>query len=164
MIEMGYTFRGKRLDDGRWVVGYYCGPTGAQRVDGHWITDVFDTFAGAHRISPATLCPCTGLRDADGKWIFTGDILRRDEDILGRDEVILIARRGACVGVQNEWIFTGDVFKRSNVHRQRGYMGYYFDVLPDRGYRTDPLYWLNGGECRIVGNIYDNPELLEVGT
>lgn len=38
-------------------------------------------------------------------------------------------------------------------------VGFYIDWLCDRDYRSDLFYW--AGKVSVVGNIHDNPELLE---
>lgn len=43
-------------------------------------------------------------------------------------------------------------------------IGFYVEWVSDRGrniHRKDLGYWLSTGTAEIVGNIYDNPELME---
>jgi uncharacterized phage protein (TIGR01671 family) len=69
-------FRGKRLDNGEWVEGYYLKAASDfiavddGLVDGHW---------ELHKIDPDTVGQFTCLVDKNGQRIFEGDIMRSDE-------------------------------------------------------------------------------------
>ena len=81
MMNDRYLFRGKRVDNGEWVQGFFINDslkggfnflitTGGNHIGGLY---------NGHRIDPATLGQCTGLKDKCGKLIFEGDILRIDD-------------------------------------------------------------------------------------
>ena len=71
-------FRGKRVDNGEWVEGYYFR---AQRGGYDWeafILKRHDFIDGIpfYEVIPETVSEYTGLTDKNGKKIFEGDILQ----------------------------------------------------------------------------------------
>lgn len=85
----------------------------------------------------------TGLKDKNGKEIFEGDIVKRDG--IKRPEVVRFG----------EWI---DV---DSLGYKEQYIGFYFES------EHEGQEWLHSVEpqfnnlYKIIGNIYENPELLE---
>ena len=69
-----YIFRGKRVDNGEWVTGYY----------------VFQPY----EVIPETVGQCTGLKDKNGKWIFEGDVVQTGG-------YMFVVKFGKCGGVAN---------------------------------------------------------------
>lgn len=110
----------------------------------------FDRFGNKCRIfvDPSTIGEYTGLKDKNGKRIFEGDI------------------------VKNEWCFIkGNSIVRFGEYKsldssndyQCGHLGFYLEHISDfnkRTVRKDIMYFAN--KCEIIGNVFDNPELLEV--
>ena len=71
-------FRGRRLDNGQWVYGYYSCDIGKY----HFIKSINDYLD--YRIDPNTLGQFTGLMDMNNNKIFEGDIVGLPEsDING---------------------------------------------------------------------------------
>ena len=69
-------FRGKDVDTGEWVYGYYSGPVGA--CECHEICDTNDVLGSMVDVAPDTVGQFTGLTDKHGTKIFEGDIVRLD--------------------------------------------------------------------------------------
>ncbi len=135
-------FRGKRTDNGEWVTGYYCRAF-------RWTGDNYpqpaiqeaDCFM-FRLIDPNTVGECTGLRDRDGRLIFEGDILRYVMDD----------------GTLSEWCCEV-AFGTYNCTCCDGVYGWYLNG--DCGDIRDFEKEEDAGPYVIVGNIHDNPELME---
>ena len=141
-------FRGKRLDNGEWVEGWYQPETtikhwnGIQETVGVTIAyKAEDGFLEDTLVDPATVGQYTGLKDKNGKRIFEGDIVAQnwydyDEP---RDDSF-----GKVVFCEYDCSFSVmDVNK---------------DGFMPLG-RCGSYHW----EVEVIGNIHDNPELLKGG-
>ena len=128
-------FRGKRTDNGKWVYGLLC--------------RVGDTYANIRRMDTGvlyysvltnTIGLFTGLTDKNGKKIFEGDIIKIVPDYDYSDDYSIskvYSYNGVlCVD------YHGDDFDSTA-------LGFLEDYLPD-------------GDFEVIGNIHDNPEMLEV--
>lgn len=131
-------FRGKRLDNGEWVEGIAFPHDGAQcsilyqhPADG--------SLAGTE-VDPATVGQLTGLTDKNGKKIFEGDVVL--EKHTGYKAVV-------------EWQSDTCRFLAiiANRRSERSPHFFYVDKGSDRGSQMS--------SNEIIGNIHDNPELME---
>ena len=135
-------FRGKRTDNGTWACGYlFCI---WERTYLCWGTT--NNVPNMKEVLPETVGQYTGLTDKNGKKIFEGDIVKLTDDYNDFEwkAVVVFGNPGGayCWG----WNF-----------------------LPIDGYKgtTDILMWVEmeatGAYCEVIGNIYDNPELMKGG-
>ena len=166
-------FRGKRTDNGEWVEGYYIHrPTAvcigesnpscilAPAVDPDDNTKIFEVFS-------ETVGQFTGLYDKNGRKIFEGDI------ILYHHKVKKLV---PCEDATQEEILHHGLDPESGfglAYRPKRTIRYKGNVTIDPICGTDLnlnnncQWWRceNDGQLtsvEIIGNIYDNPELLEV--
>lgn len=146
-------FKGKRIDNGEWVYGYYyeseisgcfilSPKIKVRKKDGVVIKDSFEVF----EVIPETVGQFTGLTDKNGKKIFEGDIISAITLDTGNEQ-----RAVVCFG---------NFIDENNGDE---YIGFYIEF---DGIKTT-ITQLAMEECKnrieVIGNIYDNPELLEVG-
>ena len=140
-------FRGKRVDNGEWVEGYCVAEPYTKNTynHGYILENEKDLFAKkAWLVDSRTVGQFTGLTDKNGKKIFEGDILEGIR--YGNEEraEVLWIDKAASWGIR-----------------------YSFREKNESGYTS----WLNSAWFRsindarapvVIGNIHDNPELLEV--
>ncbi len=131
-------FRGKRTDNGEWETGSLVIVRGGLTDEKTYITDKMTGYNTP--VIPETVGQFTGLTDKNGTKIFEGDIVRGTKRW---DRIRGVVRFGAYhasgLGFYIEW-------KRGRFE---------FNVL-----NSDFILWINNG-IKVIGNIHDNPELLE---
>lgn len=156
-------FKAKRIDNGEWVEGYYAERNGKTfiGIDISIYGDIFEVFCTPVirwlEVDPKTLCQFTGLYDRYGNKIWKNDILMCH----GNPEDLAKAAFGEF-GVRN--IETGTIVDKV--------IGWHYEVVPtDVISRCEPFCWsmpltkdyICRCEMEVVGNIFDNKELLQGG-
>ena len=157
-------FRGKRIDNGEWVEGQtivvihqddndllFMPQQGedvkADPMDGNdrALTSIYGNY---YQILPQTVGQYIGLTDKNGNEIFEGDILQVKEH--------------GGTGMKTCAIYFGEYIDADSDFEDYRCIGFYlkvFDECFSIGVLLDSDF-----EFEIIGNIHDNPELLEVDT
>ena len=136
-MEDRYLFKAKRLDNGEWVQGaLFNGESHCiigQEIKFSPYTEHECKIVG-YKVDRDTICQCTGLKDKNGKLIWENDILSGHIDVeFPEDET-----RKSVVWHKNGWCTN-----------EPGCDDY--EELDD----------FDSENFEVIGNIFDNPELLE---
>ena len=137
-------YRGKRTDNGEWVEGGFVFDPFLK------IAYIVKVLENAEKIpifyhiqvDTKTVAPWSGLSDVDGKDIFRDDILAQIDRYDPKKIRHCIVKYGefncSCCGGVYGWTLDGQ----------------HADIRDFEGDMWNPLY-------KVVGNIHDNPELIE---
>lgn len=147
-------FRGKRIDNGEWVEGYYAFVdnvhyiyTGELRNGGLYVV------AERFEIDQSTICQYTGLTDKNGRKIWENDIVNvRHEKYLDEPDAE----------------FSISMFPKTKEY-ERKYAVEFVNTGSNYGYRcrNRSIHFLitkntiYNHKIEVIGNIFDNPELME---
>lgn len=104
--------------------------------DKNYIND--KSLEGEFLVDEDTICQYTGLTDKNGKKIFEGDVVKDSAGVWGEVKFGLYAA-GFSIPDTNQ--------------------GFYIEFPEKSLYREELGYWRN--KIVVVGNVFDNPELLE---
>lgn len=124
-------FRGKRTDNGEWVDGNLFVD---EKNEKHEIIVGYVNYRIAWEVDPETIGQYTGLTDKNGKKIFEGDIVKDDWGKIYKVFYTFYscAFMVNCSNPPNE-------YEKGNYRLGRAWCG----------------------TIKVIGNIHDNPELLE---
>lgn len=130
-----------KIYNGEWVAGFlHC-------KDDKWYVSNKAASPFAFEVRPDTICQCTCLKDKNGKLIWEGDIIlfQRDNDDCPFPDKDTKKRLGK--------VFYKDF--RTTFAIGMGESG--------SGSLNDDLwkYVQNGNRVEVIGNIFDNPELIK---
>ena len=148
-------FRGKRLDNFAWETGSLV----IVRMDCHDAQYyIADKMTGYHTpVDPSTVCQYTGLKDKNGKMIWEGDIVRytfdSPDDPTATDNGLKV-RTGRIFW--SDWRASFAVTAGRN-----GSASLNNDVARYVRGRQIYEYVRGANTVEVIGNIHDNPELLE---
>lgn len=147
MLER-HLFKAKRMDNGEWVFGglSYC-----EKTNAYFITNMGKdhiSYIGFHQeVDPESICQCTGLKDKNGNLIWENDIVScKHEKYIGID--VLDSKmhkytRNYAIEFENTFCNYGLRFINKSIH-----------------FRCTQAT-LCTHDCEVIGNVFDNPELLE---
>ena len=157
-MENRYLYRAKRTDNGEWVEGNL---VWSDDADDDYKSIIIPTtnsnmftkggsrgdlgFENWCRVDPSTICQCTGLKDKNGKLIWENDIVKKEfytdyDAFANSEEYIGVVKYEDCA-----WCVS---YERD-------------------GHRCNsPIFmameYHDAEHFNVIGNIFDNPELLEV--
>ena len=148
-MENRYLFKAKRLDNGEWEIGSLTIlPNGKYEIANGYVNQPDVCIITHYSIDPSTVCQCTGLKDKNGKLIWENDILDGFTYPYMSDGVHnYYAEVCWCSNVPAFGIYT-QKYPKSKV---RGISAGMTEIMED---------W-NSNDCEVIGNIFDNKELLE---
>lgn len=133
-------FKAKRLDNGEWEIGSLIAlPTGEYEISNKCnnppdCDPMWDKVVITHKVDPSTICRCTGSRDKNSKLIYDNDIAKDEK---------------------------GNLYK---AFWQKNYYQYSWICIKSN-YLPVGAQWnlwsIKSFEIEVIGNIFDNKELLE---
>lgn len=138
-----YLFKAKRIDNGKWVQGYlfddgfengrmFVGGLIVEKYIGAACDDCTVTGTNFCEIDPSTICQYTGLKDKNGKLIWENDIVECLYNCYGE-----------------KFVYIGKIIYKEDTCR----------FVAANSESTDYEWW--DEEKEVIGNIFDNPELVE---
>jgi uncharacterized phage protein (TIGR01671 family) len=130
-------FKAKRIDNGEWVEGCLVIDHSRSNLFEYRIQPVESGVLYAPPINPETICQYTGLTDKNGNRIWENDICDRKEPY---PEIVKM--------YDGDWT-----------------LDYSYSCGKDYGYCYCNLgfYTVERKEVEVIGNIFDNPELVKEG-
>ena len=147
-------FRGKRTDNGEWVYGNLvrgCDEKYAYIVE-FGNKEMCRNYVD---VNPETVGQHTGLTDKNGKRIFEGDIVKTQPFY---DRPYSDKRKSKeFIGVvkYKTKIFNGNKYYSKQCYNGEWGLKFYEDFGKYTHYSWGELW-----NCKVIGNIHDNPELL----
>ena len=140
-------FKAKRKDNGKWVEGFlfqclnngieWC--IGKEPLSANDYSEIVGEYIDWFTIDENTICQYTGLTDKNGRKIWENDVVKcyADTDDLGNDLYFFY---------KVIWHESYHCWWLSDIH-----------TLED-----DYIHQYNSSGIEVIGNIFDNPELLGV--
>lgn len=134
------TFRGKRVDNDEWTEGYLF--KSWNRMFLLW--GMTDDVPNMVEVIPETVGQFTNLTDKNGNKIFEGDVVKITDKIVGYERFAFIEFGNP--NAQYDW-------------------GWQLHPISKEPFAVAILHWVDmeasGAFIEVIGNIYDNKELLK---
>lgn len=131
-MENRYLYRAERKDNGEWVFGHHYEFMGKSYI----FEPPFTSKDLTYEVNPATVCQCIGKTDRDKILIYEHDVVAYLDTYSTESGYA----EADCIGkvVWDEETLSFQVTNRLSAES--------WEVLD--------------GECKVIGNTFDNPELL----
>lgn len=146
-----YICKAKRKDNNEWVTGYYvCLNENCHRIYiGYAEKDCGDYYPEYCEVIPKTVGQCTGLKDKNRKLIFEGDIVKINSRVASSET--------------RETAETEIGFVEYDIDECEYRITHVNGTIPEYGKNYSLNLWrFKRDTNEVIGNIHDNPELLEV--
>lgn len=143
-MENRYLFKAKRVDNGEWVQGYIVkyGYTGQEK---YYIVPDYASDLYSFLVDSSTICRCTGLKDENDKLIW-------ENDILHNGNYFVVKWNAPCARF--------DIVLNNSCNIP---IGKWEPIICD--WKTNDFEeYRKAVDYEIIGNIFDNPELLNRDT
>lgn len=141
-MEERYLFKAKRIDNEEWEQGYLFGIWEKRYILWGMTNDIPNMI----EVDPTTICQCTGLKDKNGNLIWENDIIHKpfytDYDAYANSE----AYTGRIQYEDGGWSV--------EITRSDG-STFVSPIIEMIAYSKDIEHF------EVIGNIFDNKELLE---
>lgn len=133
-MEDRYLSKAKRIDNGDWLVGYVVkyGYTGKEK---YYIVPSCVSDLYAIEVDPSTICRCTGSKDKNGNLIW-------ENDIVGYWDTYSTENGQAEADCNGNVVWDDETLSFQVTNRLSAES---YEILD---------------ECSVIGNIFDNKELL----
>lgn len=159
-MEDRYLFKAKRIDNGEWEIGSLIAlPTGEYEISNKCnnppdCDPMWDKVVITHKVEPPTICQCTGLKDKNGNMIWENDIVRFKHEKFDFDDGLESFER-TCLPNKKEY--------------KRNYVVEFCNTPTHYGlrFRNGSIWFMVHKmtivmhDTEVIGNIFDNAELLE---
>lgn len=143
-MEDRYLFKAKRLDNGEWVEGNILLDIEKNKPSETYRIYPIDHVDICRIVDETTICQCTGLKDKNGNLIWENDIVKKHfysiyDSCVNSEEYIGVVKLKDCA-----WVV--DAFRGEKCA---------IPIFEAITYSEDVKHF------EIIGNIFDNKELLE---
>jgi uncharacterized phage protein (TIGR01671 family) len=132
-------FRGKCTQSRKWIYGYYFHIPKPVNVSQYFIQSGINRFS----VFPETIGQFTGSKDKNGKEIYEGDIVKRIAEIFNFEELDETKR------------YTNEEEVSVIEYRSNGFW------VKNEGFGWEGENLWDWEQMEVVGNIFENPELLK---
>lgn len=166
-----YLFKVKRVDNGEWIIGsliqnpFFKGVRSwisSEQEDKTRLKSISRTQAlwNSIEVNSTTICQCTGLKDKNGKLIWENDIV----DFLGHKGTVVFECGSFGIAYKTPIDWNGI---EANIKPITGCDNHLYACENDNYISLWEIYWNFNDEddsvntVEVIGNIFDNPELLE---